>query len=406
MLLKITEHMRRTETLKSLYKGTVVSVTDPKQLGRIKVNIPAFLEGDEDTLPFFYPEPTNTKGAQGNIGSVDVPPIGSEVLVRFPFNDVYSGFYVSGWVNKETTPGTFNEDYPNSSGTTDDQNNKVKINKGKRITEFLHGSGSSVRFLGDGTVEIRSSKAVQFVSEDEKTQIKFDMVSGSICYDSRDTNEVITPKNKLTTNENIIESDSHTETVNGARQVDVVGGEKKTVGGSLSTSITSNEGRAVAGDHFEMLAKGVEKIYGTSCLESLVAGDWTQNVAAGNKILNVLLGNYALTATVGSITQTAAAGSATYSSPLGTATLLGLLQKLGIGGHPLVHGDTLLTAIQTKNTTYQVLLAAVAGAIGGSPPQNAAAIAVLATVLTTMITAEASFASSTALMNSFKSSTD
>ena len=48
MLLKFAQHIKRSDPLKRSYKGTVVDNEDPRQLRRIKVNIPAFLEGDSE----------------------------------------------------------------------------------------------------------------------------------------------------------------------------------------------------------------------------------------------------------------------------------------------------------------------------------------------------------------------
>lgn len=80
-----------------IYNGKVVAATDPGfkdgsgPVGRIRVSIPGLTEGiPVEDLPWY-------SGKQGFNSSPNsqakVPPVGSEVVVEFPTNDIYNGLY-------------------------------------------------------------------------------------------------------------------------------------------------------------------------------------------------------------------------------------------------------------------------------------------------------------------------
>jgi hypothetical protein len=88
----------RNQLLSSgVYNGKVVDNKDPGfpngggPVGRIKVSIPELTEGiPVEDLPWYSGKHNFTSGMNSH-GTV--PPIGSEVVVEFPNDDIYNGVY-------------------------------------------------------------------------------------------------------------------------------------------------------------------------------------------------------------------------------------------------------------------------------------------------------------------------
>jgi hypothetical protein len=91
-----------------LYVGTVFSVEDPEQAGRIQVTIPGICEPNSG-----WARPRGLFGSAKNLGLYGVPPEGSEVLVQFEAGDIDSPWYEpSGVAAGEMPPrikGTLNK---------------------------------------------------------------------------------------------------------------------------------------------------------------------------------------------------------------------------------------------------------------------------------------------------------
>jgi hypothetical protein len=81
-----------------LYNGVVVDNADPLQRFRVRVRIIELNDGIPKTkLPWYIVKQpvSNTPNAQGKI-----PPVGSNVMVEFPTNDIYNGLISWEMVSK------------------------------------------------------------------------------------------------------------------------------------------------------------------------------------------------------------------------------------------------------------------------------------------------------------------
>lgn len=89
---KVKHLIMSTNKLDGFYNGTVVDNVDPDRLSRIRVSIPCLTEGIEsDLLPWY--SIANPVNASPN-SKASIPPLGSEVKVEFPTNDIYNGIVV------------------------------------------------------------------------------------------------------------------------------------------------------------------------------------------------------------------------------------------------------------------------------------------------------------------------
>lgn len=146
MLLLPVEWMTKNRNLQFPHKGIVEDNDDPLKLGRIKVSIEGLIQS-EDTALLPWIDPYNPYFLGTNSGSLwfSVPEIGAEVVVIFPYEDIYFGFYIGSWNNVDK-PTTFDASYPNAYGFKDSVGNYIRIDKDGAITD--------VNLVGDVNISI------------------------------------------------------------------------------------------------------------------------------------------------------------------------------------------------------------------------------------------------------------
>ncbi len=76
-----------------LYLATVFANNDPKQLQRIQVTIPNLLQGNASTLPWIGKKAPAPFGMSGTAGVIEVPVVGSKIMVYFQEGKLYYGLY-------------------------------------------------------------------------------------------------------------------------------------------------------------------------------------------------------------------------------------------------------------------------------------------------------------------------
>ena len=117
MLIKVADHLRPTNALHKVYIGRVLKTDQDEvdeagnklRLGRIKCSVQGLFEDitNIDKLPWIYPEFANTMGGSNVSGSFAIPVVGSYINVRFPYDDIYSGFYGGNYHDPNTHLGMF-----------------------------------------------------------------------------------------------------------------------------------------------------------------------------------------------------------------------------------------------------------------------------------------------------------
>ena len=157
MLLKLPEWLTKSKNLARPHRAKVISNNDPKQLGRVKVEIKFLLEGSEANLPWTYPVNPYFLGGSNNSAIFSVPEVGSELSVIFPFNEIYLPFYNGYWhTSQNMAMEIFADDYPNTYGWHDSSGNKFRVNKVQKTIEVLHSTGAKFKILTDGSIEEES----------------------------------------------------------------------------------------------------------------------------------------------------------------------------------------------------------------------------------------------------------
>jgi len=145
-----------SEGLFGIYLGTVFSVEDPLQAGRVRVSIPGICEPYSN-----WARPKGIFGAAFAFGSFGVPPEGSQVLVQFEAGDIDSPWYEpAGGSAGETPPevrGAFTKwllgfgDFRILVEATETGQGKVKI-----YSAMLPGQNEIILDGQTNTVEIRA----------------------------------------------------------------------------------------------------------------------------------------------------------------------------------------------------------------------------------------------------------
>lgn len=90
------------DKLYGLYTGTVVDREDPELLGRITVEIPGLIDTESN---WAFPR----TGGSKNWGSVNIPPVGSDVYVQFIMGDIDQPVWEPG-------PFGLEENFPEHEG--------------------------------------------------------------------------------------------------------------------------------------------------------------------------------------------------------------------------------------------------------------------------------------------------
>lgn len=155
--------MKPSKALARPHKGKVVDNEDPEKLGRVKVEITGLLEGAPDDLPWCIP---STLDAQ----KMDVPKVGDELIIEFPYNDIYAPFYGGGWHNANTKASEFDEDYPNTFGFIK-ENIKLLLNDKAKKGEFTVGD-FKVTIKDDGSIEMDMTDFIALIAG--KLELKAD----------------------------------------------------------------------------------------------------------------------------------------------------------------------------------------------------------------------------------------
>ena len=336
MLLKPVDNFKPSKLLNKQFVGVVESNEDPKNLGRVKISIPGLFDiadinvgntglGKVNFLPWAYPKLPSESGGQVGSSSVDVPGIGSQVIVEFPFQDVYAPFYVGRWVSSIDLEGKI-EDSPNVKVIKDDSGNEKIINKAKGKETDKHSSGIKIEKKPDGSMTISVPKNFKAQSSDGQSQIMIDTATGVVYIAGKDTTLISGKKVEIKPNSSfIIDAGDINMSTKGELVEDVGGGKKTLVGGddtksimgSMAESVTTNKDLLVGGLTNETYGGKVDRTYALGgVLETLLAGSHDLNIVAGGISRTILAGNYSCDVVAGNLSLSTILGTISLSNTL------------------------------------------------------------------------------------------
>jgi hypothetical protein len=128
-LKRLLDVFSKENKFQSFHLGEVVDNKDPLKIGRVKINIPNFTEGIEnDILPWSHQIFPIGTGGDDAVPTFKVPAIGTNVVVIFPTDDIYSSFYIGELIFKKHKLEELLSDYPETYGFIDKIKNKYWVN--------------------------------------------------------------------------------------------------------------------------------------------------------------------------------------------------------------------------------------------------------------------------------------
>jgi len=162
--------VQKYEPLKGrMFWGRVIDNRDPKMLARIKIQILNTLPFENSNqLPWFYPKFPIGIGQGPLSGNQSIPEIDSYVIIEFPSNSIYFGFYTGTFSDRLRRLPDLLSEYPERYGWVDSRENKFIVNKSPRVDSVEH------RFA-DGTLTLHDSRESLNIYRDKYgTQIYID----------------------------------------------------------------------------------------------------------------------------------------------------------------------------------------------------------------------------------------
>jgi len=254
MLISLLNTLKSTNNLKREHRGVVVYNEDPLQLGRVKCTVEGIFEGAVESLPWIHKR--GFDGGKSDNTHFFVPDVGSELVIKFPHEDVYFPEYVGFWDNTGTINALFSENYPKTWGFIDSKGNYLKINKETGETVYHHNSDTTHTWTVDGDLtsdivrdETKNIGRDRFTTiEQNLTELIKNDVSTTI---KRNLTELTEGSVDRTININLTEliKGSVDRTIDTNLSDHIKGNVVITVDGDLTWNVTGNVSMTSGGSH-------------------------------------------------------------------------------------------------------------------------------------------------------------
>lgn len=148
------------------YRGLVVDNNDPRQLGRVKVEVyPFFADIVVANLPWAVPAMPLMEGAGDGFGSFVVPKVGTFVFVFFEAGDIYQPVY---FAEAPTTgyglPANRTVSYPSSKGFKTEHGIEFWIDDALRTIKVIHPTGTTIVVDTNGRITATSVEDISMIA--------------------------------------------------------------------------------------------------------------------------------------------------------------------------------------------------------------------------------------------------
>lgn len=155
MLISVAETSESTSNLDRPYIGKVVDNNDPLKQGRVKCTIEGLIT-DGENAPWLIRQASSFLGGSTESGQFAVPEVGAELVVEFPYNDIYAGVYTGVYNGSSTTPSSSTPEYPQTVVLAQIGTLKVVFSKASDVLEVVHPSGTRITIKQNGDIDISS----------------------------------------------------------------------------------------------------------------------------------------------------------------------------------------------------------------------------------------------------------
>jgi hypothetical protein len=151
--------------------GEVVVNDDPVGISRIKVKIPNLLDSDQGPIPWCLPSKHSPFGQGPGYGVYGTPAVGSPVRIRFQNGDPsYPIYEADEYLAAHANP-KFKD--PKTWGYKDPGGSELWVNYETGAWEWTHQSGDSIKYDGQGNVEIHDvANSKTTIDGNETTETK------------------------------------------------------------------------------------------------------------------------------------------------------------------------------------------------------------------------------------------
>lgn len=180
MLFPLAALAQPTNFLTQPIEGTVLDNMDPLELGRIKVDLPPFITGAKEDLPWCTYRAPATLGGSAETGMFMVPNIGTSVTVEHLKNDPHFPFYTGLWYDATDKIADFAVDYPATYGFRDEAGNIWYVNRTSKEFKFTHQTGASFLFTSEGHIKFQDKSGAHFELDATAKKIILDQAQGII----------------------------------------------------------------------------------------------------------------------------------------------------------------------------------------------------------------------------------
>jgi hypothetical protein len=136
------------------FVGIVINNNDATRPGFVQIRITDLSRNVTDqNLAWAYPFSADAWNT-GTQGSIDVPPIGAQVVCSFQSDDALHPFYLGSAINTKLIISELMTDYPNVYGRIDSSGNLVLINTLRDTVSWVQVTGTSIQIDGHGHVQV------------------------------------------------------------------------------------------------------------------------------------------------------------------------------------------------------------------------------------------------------------
>ena len=253
MFNRVFDLEKHTDRFDGFYRGVVIDVADPKESGRIRIKVyPMFESVADDVLPWAIPA-DSTFGGSANVGSINVPIVGSHVFCFFENGDFrFPVYFASAPAIQNDVP-----DVPTLSRKDDGTVAAINSARSQGVSTAFGGTWnepvSAYAAVYPQNKVFRSEKGIVVEIDDTTDNIRFHVYHPS------------GTRFEVDNTGNLVEHVSATKTtvIINDDNVEVKGNQNTTVSGSHGIKVGTN-GKLVIAGNYDIVVTGVVNISGST----------------------------------------------------------------------------------------------------------------------------------------------